>query len=91
MEKTYRRLRSSARKKTAVPVHASGFLVRMGICALAFMAFAAVKLHGGETLLWAQNQIDYYLFGAPAFSEAYTQSIEAFNQFCDRWVEAQND
>ncbi len=91
MEKTYRKMRAKLRKRREEPAGAGmWFLFRMFICLVAFLVFAGIKLRGGEVLLWAQNQVAYYMRGAPAIAQAYDESVEAFNQLCDRIIEAQN-
>lgn len=91
MDKTYRKMRARLRKRREEPTGAGmGFLLRMFICLVAFLAFAGIRLRGGQIHSWAQNQVEYYMRGERAISQAYDESVEAINQLCDRIIEAQN-
>ena len=91
VEKSYRKQRARLHKKREVAERLElGFFLRMFICLVAFIAFAGVKLRGGETLAWVQNKVEYYMQGAPKLSQAYEESVEAINLLCDRIIEAQN-
>ncbi len=91
MEKRYERQRAKLRKRREEPAEISlSFLLRMFICLVVFLAFAGVKMRGGETFLQMQKQVACYLNGASGIAQAYDESVEAINRLCDRIIEAQN-
>ncbi len=91
MDKSYKKVRANLRRpKMAQPqIKGTGFILRMLLCFGLFLYFAFARLCGGDMLAQTKNGLEYYLRGAPDFVRARDESIEAFNQFCDRIVEAQ--
>lgn len=89
MDKPYRKLRAKLHKRREAETETVGssFFWRILLCFVVFLCLAGLCLHGGEKEVWFQKQLAYYMQGAPSFSEAYTETVEAFNQFCDRVVE----
>ena len=89
MDKTYRKMRSKLHKRKETTTDASGsFMFRLFVCMLVFLALAGIRLRGGELYGWVQAQIGACMYGEHGVVQAYNESVEAFNQFCDRVVEA---
>ena len=92
MDKPYRKLRARLYKRRESEATSVGgsFFLRILVCTAVFLCIVGIRLRGGEQQAWLQNQLAYYLQGATSISEAYTESVEAFNRFCDRIVEGQS-
>ncbi len=91
MDKAYRKLRAKLHKRREAETETvgGGFILRVLVCLVVFLCLAMFLFSGGEKYAWLSSRLAYYMQGAPSVTEAYAESVEAFNQFCDRIVEGQ--
>lgn len=91
MDKSYQHLRAKLhrRREEESEVVGGGLIVRVVACLLAFLCLAGVRLYGGALTHTVCERVDTYMQGETALSGAYRESVEAFNQFCDRLIELQ--
>ena len=89
MNKPFRRLRKKCTKsiKYAGSKRGAWFLVRAGVCLLAFLVFAAIRMQGGELFIYAKKTALQFFGGAVQLSEAYNQSVDAFTRFYGQWMQ----